>query len=191
VTAQELLLLAVFVLLVVGVWLTLFYLLPLIARAKFEYRATVLRDTCVDALHDGLLPSVDPVREFLSRASYMATHADAFTLTRAIAAHYALAELGYDGGRPPTYASLRPEERRLLHELDSELHRALGDRLIRGSSFGWILWLGVLVLRRFRSMRNQGAAAQAAPSAEDLAREYSEVSDRVHAKGHKLVLASH
>ena len=175
---------------VVGVWVTLFYLLPLAARARFEYRATVLRDEALDAVLDGRLRRMEPVESFLARASAMAAHPELFTLTRALAAHRAMAELGCEKEKPPSYASLRPEERKLLHRLDEELYRALGQRLVRGSSFGWLLWGGVRLLSPLlRSKRHPEAVSATSP--QNLAREYTALSEKVPIKWRRLASLSH
>ncbi len=186
-TAAEFAVFATLVAVVVGVWVTLFYLLPLIARARFEYRATVLRDECLDAVFDGRLPRTTPVESFLARASMMAAHPNAFTLTMALAVQLAMTDLGCDEPQRPTYASLKPEERKLLHQLDDRLHHALGERLVRGSSFGWLLWLNSM-LRRLVGKRHSKAVSGTSP--QQLARAYSAISEKVQLEGHKLASLS-
>jgi hypothetical protein len=58
--------------------------------------------------------------------------------------------------------------------------------LIFGSSFGWLLFLGSLLMRwKWRS----DSVSMATP--QNLAREYSAVSERVPIKGKRLVSLSH
>jgi hypothetical protein len=82
----------------------------------------------------------------------------------------------------PSYACLKPEERELLTRLDAELEHAFVQRLIFGSSFGWLLVLASFFLR---AKRRPADASIATP--QHLAREYSAVSERVPIKGKKLV----
>ncbi len=188
-TGAELIRFATLVAVAVGVWLTLFYLFPLNARARFQYRATVLRDTCLDAVLDGRLRHTPSVDSFLVRADAMATRPEFFTLTRAWALHQAMAELRCDGVEAPTDASLKPEERQLLRRLEDKLLQAFVERLVRGSSFGWLWWLTSTLFRLVpRSKQRSTAVSEASPK--HLAEEYSAMSERVPIKGHRLVSLS-
>ena len=187
-TGAELAMFALLLGSVAGFWLTLFYLFPLIARAKFQYRATVLRDKCMDAVLGGRLRRTPPVESFLVRANAMAERPDLFTLARALAVHRTMHELNW---RPevPSQDCLKPEERELLGPLNAELEHAFVQRLIFGSSFGWLLWLVSLALRALRPKRRSDVAPVATP--QHLAREYSAASLTVPIKGQKLVSLSH
>jgi hypothetical protein len=186
-TGVQLAVFATLVATVVGVWVTLFLLLPLVARARFQYRATVLRDECWDAVLDKRLRRTEAVESFLARASAMAAYPEMFTLTRALAAQLAIAELGCEiVVEQPSYASLRPEERKLLHRLDEELYRALGQRLVRGSSFGWLLWGGLKVGSLMLPSKRHSKVVSAT-SPQNLARQYTAISEKVPIKGRRLV----
>jgi hypothetical protein len=186
-TGAQLAVFATLIAVVIGVWLTLFYLLPGNARSRFQYRAAVLRDECLDALLDGQLRRSAPVESFIARASAMAARPNAFTLTKALAAHLAMKELNCDAAKAPTYASLEPDERKLLHLWDEQLHAALGERLIRGSAFGWLLWAARPFLPIVMpSQRDSKAVSQT--SAQSLAREYTTISEKMPpSKGRRLV----
>jgi hypothetical protein len=188
-TGTELAMFALLLSTVAGVWLTLFYLFPLIARAKFQYRAAVLRDECMDAVLDGRLRREAPVESFLVRANAMAARPDLFTLARALAVHLTIKDLNWEP-KEPSYDSLKPEERELLGRLDAELMTAFVRRLILGSSFGWLFWLAsVLLPPLLRLKRPSKAVTMATP--QHLAREYSAVSETVPIKGQKLVSLCH
>jgi hypothetical protein len=182
-TGPQLAMFATLVATVAAVWVTLFYLPPLLARAKFEYRVTVLRDECVDALLAGHLRRTPAVESFLSSASAMAAHPEFFTLTRALAVHLATKELRLEEVERPTYASLAPDERKLLHRLDDELYQALGQRLIRGSSFGLLVWSGLNLLSRIHRVKGRSASVSRT-SPQNLAREYTAISEKMPIKGH-------
>ena len=179
-TGEGLAVFAAIVVLALSAWTTLFYLVPLIARSRFQYRATVIRDECIEAVFDGRLPRSAPVEEFVATADSMAKHPEEYTLLRALAAHRAMKDLGCQVPEPPSYGSLKPEERRLLHKLDSQLFEAFSDRLIRGSSFGWLIWLAL-------GLRNLLARSASTASPQSLAREFGAVSDRIPLKGRKLI----
>lgn len=162
---------------VLGVWSILFFFLPYLMRTRFEYRAMVLRDECQDAVLDGVLPDTPPVRAFLDRARVMTEEPKSFNLATALAVHATLSELKYRGPSAPSYGSLSAQQRKLLHHLDDELHRAFVDRLVHGSSFGWALLLGVGVSRLIRRLLH--GLSPKSPTPQILAREYSAVSDGV------------
>jgi hypothetical protein len=124
-----------------------------------------------------------PVESFLERASVMAAHPELFSLTRALAVHLALTELGLDGAeRPrPSHASLTPEEHNLLQRLEDELDRALAQRLVRGSSFGWLLWLASRLLPQLPSPRRHSSTVSVPPP-QHLAREDFGISEKVPIK---------
>src|SRR5206468_4354650 len=134
---------------------------------------------------DGRLPRTAPVGSFLTRANAMSTHPEFFTLTRAWAVHRAMTDLDCDGAKPPNYGSLNEEQRQLLCKLEEDLLQAFVERLVRGSSFGSLLWLASTVLRlTHRSKQDSRAASGTSPK--HLAEEYSAISERVPIKGRRL-----
>jgi len=190
VTGAQLAVFATLVAILGGVWVTLFFLLPLNARATFQYRATVLRDECLDAVFNGRLRRTAPVEWFLERAGAMAERPELFSLTRALAVHQAMVELGCDGEERPSHASLKPEESELLDRLDHQLDRALVQRLVLGSSFGWLFWL-TSKLRSLVPRANRDPGTVSVPPPQHLAREDFGVSEKVPIRGRKLISLSH
>ena len=162
---------------VVGIWATILFLLPLNGRVTFQYRAAVLRDRCIDAVFDGRLPRTASVAWFIERADAMVVHPERFGIARAFAVHLAVRELGHEP--PPTdveYLYLKPEHRDLMVELDDELNRALAQRFVRGSSFGWLLWL---ITRRDDDGPRDDQGSVHVPPPEHLAQEDFEMSTKI------------
>jgi len=120
----------------------------------------------------------------------MAEHPEEFTLLNALAGHLALKELGCDVREiVPSYHTLTPEERKLLHGLNEQLVEALDRRLVRGSSFGWLLWIATRLLCWAPGSRRR-QKSRSGPSPQLLAREYTVVSEKVPLKGRKLAGSS-
>jgi hypothetical protein len=166
------------VLVVVTIWATLMFLIPAAARARFEYHVNVIRDDCMDLALAGTLDRREPcVAEFLAEADSMVADSSDIRLSRALAVHLALDEVGWptetDGH---SYNQLQPDQRRVMHELDRRLFDELGQYLVWGSRFGPILWLVHRAVRHVpRARRRPRVVANASPS--KLAREYSAHQD--------------
>jgi hypothetical protein len=178
--------LAMFVMLVgtmAGVWVSLFYLFPLVARTRFQNRAAMLRDECVDLVFAGRLPRSEPVDAFVALANVMATHPEEFSLSNVVAARLSLADFSDDrmDFELNSYSELTPEQRKTLHRLHDELNRAFSRKLMLGSVLGWLLLVisvASRLLRRFRKDPKRSAE----PLPQHLAREYSALSERVPIK---------
>jgi hypothetical protein len=189
-TGAQLAMFATLVGAVVCAWLALFYLFPLAARARFQYRATVLRDECSDAVLDGRLRHVAPVQSFLDRADRMAARPDFFSLTNALTLHRTMRKLNWkpEPSKQICDFPLKPEEQELLDRLNRELERAFVHRLVFGSSFGWLFWLASVLLPPVLSLK-RSSKAQSMATPKHLAREYSAVSETAPIKSELLSLS--
>jgi hypothetical protein len=137
----------IFVTVLILIFTTVFFLLPLNARVWFQHRVAVLRDECLDPAY--------------------------FSLARALASHRAVVELGCERRwTKPAYGSLGPGEREILRSLDEQLVEEFAKRLVRGSAFGWLLWL---LTAHWRTA--------SVPEPRHLAREGLGVSQRLSVQG--------
>jgi hypothetical protein len=185
-TSAQLAMFSTLVAAVIGFWLALFHLFPRAARAKFQYRATVLRDECMDAVLDGRLRRAAPVEAFLDLADAMATRPDFFSLTRAWAVHRTMKRLNWKV-QPPSHDSLKPEERELLDRLDEQLEKAFVQRLVLGSSFGWLFWLASVAVPHVLRLKGRSEPVNVVATPQHLARDYSAASETVPIKRQELV----
>jgi hypothetical protein len=121
---------------------------PMLARSTFTERVSELHDKIADEVIYGRLPSRDAaVEEFLGVTWAMSNHPRAFGISEAFAVHMTHRELGHvEGCHRPSYNALDADARRLMHDVEEHLTRALRSYLLFGSKF-W-LPIGALIFSR-------------------------------------------
>lgn len=159
-----------------GVAAALFKVWPAIARAQFRARVSELHDIVDDAVIRGELPEGPAVGAYLRRAEHLLDQADEISLGSALAMHAAMRDLGVQLSPGPihSYASLTPEQRKMMFALDGQMAEAVTDRLVDGSTFALPLRLAIWLHRK---TRGRTPAIGATPRPSQLANEYVKLSE--------------
>jgi hypothetical protein len=126
---------------------------PRLARLLFRQRVESIRDDCMDAILDGRLQRGPLVDRFLAAIEHGAERARWRTLPRIVALYIACVNLGVGRAGPaerPSYAELRPDERDMMHSLETRVEAAYQSYLVWGSPAGWAFGPLVLIAHHIR-----------------------------------------
>lgn len=186
-TRVEILSLASYIAVVLTAVFSATYLVPFVARTHFVQRVQGIRDRLVDDQLDGRLPvDATPVDVMLNFTTGLTKHPEEFTLswTWALITEFGVPD-GADG-ELFSYASLTPEQRRLMHVYDEELVSACRPYLLYGSSM-WFVVAPIRKLSHIGSMKKRIQAQVPTTRAVDYVREA--VSEKLDAAQHDRMLA--
>lgn len=143
-TSTQLFSLLSYIAVVLAVVFGITHLVPFVARTIFVQRVQDIRDRLVDDQLDRRLPVAVPVDSMVEFATFLTHQPQRFSLSWTWAM---LETFGLPNDAEQelfSYASLTPEERRLMHGYDGELVNACRPYLLYGSH----LWFAIVAVQK-------------------------------------------
>ncbi len=144
-----------------GVVFILLRQLPVLAQVTFRQRLTLLQERAFDLALDGLIDEHDECYQaFILKCELAETYASQYSILRGAIARKYLATRGpsiqsVSNRYFPSYAEMKPEQRKIMNDLDAAFSNELGRYLLRSSPSGWLLGalsaIGSFVLRHTES----------------------------------------